>query len=169
MSYRTRIKVATLHLVDPRLMRAELTLRRVTCEMPDCPFPAVGIADSGVCAFLCDHHFLMWGRNPQAARAIEQTVIQVLTLEVANSTNAAYEGTENETIIVFDGTQDLVKQALGRSVTDATQQVLDHEERLASVPKVETEPTFTASPGKANPTLSTLPSVIEVDMTGLLF
>jgi hypothetical protein len=111
-----RSKASTLHLIDPDVLTVELTLRHVRCEIPGCEDPAVGIILSAVCAFLCDAHKGIVDTDPRFAKVLQATVAAALKAMHAEAVNAAYENSDDDVVISYDGSQSVLDTA--RAATD---------------------------------------------------
>lgn len=65
---------STLDKVNLDLLKRELRIRGITCEVPNCRNTAVTVLNSGVTALLCEEHDNFSKKGIKATRTIEEAV-----------------------------------------------------------------------------------------------
>ena len=168
---------ASIKSVDMDRLALELSAKDALCEYPDCNETAWSITPTGTAALLCYSHLESYNSSPRVAVAMERAIQQSWQHLVSIIAHAAYESSEGEVVVTFDGTQ-----SLGDAMREAVQvasKLNQQQERLAmaeaevksaGVGKVDLpllgEPVLISN---SRPTLSSLENGNQVTLTFDLF
>lgn len=99
-------KANTFSLIDADELRRELVVRHIQCEVPGCSMQAVAIVPRTISFFACAEHAAMC-ENHHFAKVLQGVIVTALKHEMFLASNAAYEASDNELVVSFDGSKSL--------------------------------------------------------------
>lgn len=99
-------KANTFSLINLDELRRELVVRHIRCEVPGCNVQAIAIVPLTVSFYACAEHASMC-ENRHFAKVLQGVVVTALKHEMFLASNAAYEASDNELVVSFDGSKSL--------------------------------------------------------------
>lgn len=110
-------KMSTLQFMDEEKVSKEIWARNLVCEVPDCSDRAVALARHGVTMLMCLKHDALFKSDKKVGLALTTAMRSWLQFHLADISNYAFEGAEDQVVIVgsptgfFERAQRLMQSA----------------------------------------------------------